>query len=336
MHRLKLALASLLISVMFGSCAARAVEPVKLRVGWVVPITDWALFMVEKRDLARHFGRSYLMEPVRFASSPSVITAMANNELEIGNLAFSTLALAIQNAGMDDLRVIADLFQDGVSNYYTNEYFVLRDSTIKSVGDLKGKVIATPGVGGAIDIAMRVMLRRHDLEDKRDYSMVEAPMASMKAMLVERKVDLVPGVPPFSLDPEMRKSGRVLFTQKEALGLTQMIVLTSRKSFLEKNRAAMLDFLEDNLRLVRWCLDAANHDEVVRIAAKLTKQAPERFASWLFTHGDYYRDPNMIPNLQALQANIDLQREVGFLKEAIDIQNYVDLGILREAAQRLN
>src|SRR6266849_1838954 len=320
MRLLKLALTSLFISVMFESCAARAVEPVTIRIGWVVPITDWALLMVEKRELARHFGKSYVMEPVRFASSPSVITAMANNELDIGNLAFSTLA--IQNAGIHDLRVISDLFQDGVAGYYTNEYFVHRDSTIKRVEDLKGKAIATPGVGGAIDIATRVMLHRHDLEDKRDYSMVEAPMAAMKAMLVERKVDLVPGVPPFSLDPEMRKSGRVLFTQKEALGLTQMIVLTARKSFLERNRAAMVDFIEDNLRLVRWCLDAANHDEVVKIAAKLTKQPPERFASWLFTQGDYYRDPNMIPNLQALQANINLQREVGLLKKAIDIKNY--------------
>src|SRR5260370_11763896 len=137
---------------------------------------------------------------------------MANNELEIGNLAFSTLALAIQNAGIADLQVISDLFQDGVSNYYTNEYFVLRDSTIKSVGDLKGKAIATPGVGGAIDIAMRVMLRRHEIANKRDYSMLDAPMAAMKAMLVERKVDLVPGVPPFSLDQDMRKSGRLLFS----------------------------------------------------------------------------------------------------------------------------
>src|SRR6266849_653333 len=171
MRLLKLALTSLFISVMFESCAARAVEPVTIRIGWVVPITDWALLMVEKRELARHFGKSYVMEPVRFASSPSVITAMANDELDIGNLAFSTLALAIQNAGMQDLRVISDLIQDGVAGYYTNEYFVHRDSAIKRVEDLKGRAIATPGVGGAIDIAMRVMLRKHGLEDKRDYSM---------------------------------------------------------------------------------------------------------------------------------------------------------------------
>jgi sulfonate transport system substrate-binding protein len=336
MPRFKLVLACFSMSIMFGVCAARAVEPVKIRVGWVVPITDWALFMVEKRELARHFDKSYLLEPVRFASSPSVITAMANNELEIGNLAFSTLALAIQNAGLRDLRVISDLFQDGVTNYYTNEYFVLRESPIQKVEDLKGKAIATPGAAGAIDIAMRVMLRRHGLEDKRDYSIAEAPMAAMRAMLVERKADLVPGVPPFSFDPEMRKTGRVLFTQKEALGLTQMIVLTARKPFLEKNRAAMIDFMEDNLRVARWCLDAANHGEVIKIASKLTKQPPERFASWLFTGGDYYRDPNMLPNVQALQANIGLQREVGFLKDAIDIRDYVDLSIIKEAAQRLN
>src|SRR5258708_36958079 len=109
MRLLKLVLASLFVSLMLDVGAARAVEPVKIRVGWVVPITDWALFMVEKRELARHFDKSYVMEPVRFASSPSVITAMATNELDIGNLAFSTLALAIQNAGLQDLRVVSDL-----------------------------------------------------------------------------------------------------------------------------------------------------------------------------------------------------------------------------------
>ena len=56
-----------------------------------------------------------------------MITALANNEIEIGDLAFSSFALAVQNAGMDDLRVIADEFQDGVEGYYTNEFFVLKD-----------------------------------------------------------------------------------------------------------------------------------------------------------------------------------------------------------------
>jgi NitT/TauT family transport system substrate-binding protein len=333
MGALRLVLASLFLAVV-GS--AHAGEPVKIRIGWVVPITDWALFMVEKRDLLRHAGKTYVLEPVRFASSPTVITAMAGNDLDIGNLAFSTLGLAIENAGLHDLRVVSDLFQDGVAGYYSNEFLVRRDGPIARVEDLKGKVIATPGAGGAIDIAMRVMLRRHGLEEKRDYTMIEAPMPAIKAMLLDRKVDLAPGVPPFSHDVELRANSRALFTQRDALGRTQMIVLTARKAFLEKNRAAMIDFLEDNLRVARWCLDPANHDEAVRIAAKLTKQPPERFAGWLFTRDDYYRDPDMRPDVAALQANIDLQREAGFLKQPLDVRHYLDLGLIEEAARRLD
>ena len=53
-----------------ASNTMHAAEPVKIRVGWVVPITDWALLMTEKRELARHLGQSYVMEPIHFRSSP--------------------------------------------------------------------------------------------------------------------------------------------------------------------------------------------------------------------------------------------------------------------------
>jgi NitT/TauT family transport system substrate-binding protein len=264
-----------------------------------------------------------------------MITAMATGELEIGTLAYSSLALAIENAGMDDLRVISDDFQDGVTGHYTNEYLVLADGPIKTVEDLKGKIIATNAAGSAVDIAMRAMLRKHGLEDKRDYTVVEAPFPTMRAMLTEKKVDLIPGVIPFSLDPELRKSARVLFTQKEAIGPTQMIVWAARKSFIDKNRAAMVDMMEDTLRIVRWYLDPANHKEAVEIAARFTKQPPERFDSWLFTAKDYYRDPGMLPNLAALQANIDTQKQLGFLKSDFDVKKYSDLSIVEEAAKRL-
>ena len=332
----KLLTVSFFVAAALYTLPGQAAPPVTIRVGWVVPITDWAPLILEKRDLARHFGQSYVMEPVHFASSPTVITALANNELDIGNLAFSTLAIAIENAGLRDLRIISDLFQDGRDSHFTNEFFVHRDGAVANVEDLKGKVIASPGIGGAIDIAMRAMLRKHGLEDKRDYSVIEAPMPAMKAVLTERKAELVPGVPPFAFDPELRSVGRVLFTQREALGVTQMIVLTARQAFLAQNRPAMVDFMEDNLRIARWYLDRANHDEAVKIAAKLMKQPPERFANWLFTDGDYYRDPNMLPDLQALQTNINMQREMGLLKDTIDVQSYSALDIVKEAAQRLN
>jgi NitT/TauT family transport system substrate-binding protein len=212
---------------------------------------------------------------------------------------------------------------------------VLADGPIQKVEDLKGKVVATNAVGSAVDIAMRAMLRKHGLEDKRDYTVVEAPFPTMKAMLAEKKVDMIPGVTPFSYDPELRKLGRVLFTQKEGVGTTQMLVWAARKSFLDKNHAAMVDFMEDVLRIVHWYTDPANHKEAVAIAAKLTKRPPEAFDAWLLTNKDYYRDPNMVPNLDALQANVTMQKDLGFLKTGFDVKAHSDLSIVQEAAKRL-
>jgi sulfonate transport system substrate-binding protein len=310
-------------------------EPVKIRASWTVPVANWASLLLEKKDLAKHMGQSYVLEDVRFNGTPPMITALATGDIEIGDLAYSSFALAVENAGMDDLRIISDEFQDGVNDYYTNEFFVLADGPVQKIEDLKGKVIATNAVGSAVDIAMRAMLRKHGLEDKRDYTVVEAPFPTMKSMLAEKKVDMIPGVTPFSYDPELRKIGRVLFTQKEGVGTTQMIVWAVRKSFLDKNRAAMVDFMEDVQRIVRWYTDPANHKEAVAIAAKVTKRPPEAFDAWLFNNKDYYRDPNMIPNLAALQANVATQKELGFLKAGFDVKAHSDLSIVEEAAKRL-
>ena len=333
MRSLKFMLAVLAASVALGASPARS-EPVKIRMAWVAPVSNWASIVLEKKDLAKHMGKSYTVESIRFAGTPPMITAIANGELEVSNLAYSTFPLAVQNANLDDLRVIADEFQDGVDGYHTNTFSVLANGPIKKVEDLKGKVIATNAVGSAVDIASRAMLRKHGLEDKRDYTTVEAPFPTMKAMLAEKKADLIPTVPPFSFDPELKKVSRVLFTSKEALGVSQFIIWAARKSFIDKNRAAMVDFMEDMLRIERWFLDPKNHDEAAKIASKITKAPPERFG-WLFTKQDYYRNPDMLPNLDALQSNINLTHQLGFIKSPLDVKKYTDLSLAQEAAKRL-
>ncbi len=326
----KFALAGLCALMM--SAAAQA-EPVKIRMSWIAPLANWGSIVMEKKDLAQHLGKSYTLETVHFQGTPQSITALANSELEVASLAYSSLAIAIENAGLD-MRVIADEFQDGVPGYFSTEFYVLKDSPLQKVEDLKGKVVGTNGGGSAVDIAVRAMLKEHGLEDKRDFTMLEGPLPAMPAMLLEKKADLIPGVLPFSLNPKLKSDGRILFHQRDALGVTQMIVLTARKSFIDKNRAAMVDYMEDMLRIVHWYLDPANHDEVAKIAAKITKAPPQRFG-WLFTQQDTYRDPNLLPNLDALQKNIDATQKLGFVKQHIDIEKYADLSLVKDALARL-
>jgi NitT/TauT family transport system substrate-binding protein len=205
---------------------------------------------------------------------------------------------------------------------------------VKSIDDLKDKVLATNAMGSAVDIAMRAMLRRKGLEANKDYTIVEAPFPAMKAMLAEKKADLISAVPPFSLDPDLRGIAKTLFTQRDAFGITQLTMWTARTPFIAQNRAALVDFLEDSVRAIRWYTDPKNHEEAVAVVAKLNN-APLARVDWAFTARDQYRDPNGTPNLGALQDNLKQQKAVGLLNDDIDVNRYSDLSMVSEAAKRL-
>ena len=209
MRFIKLALSSVAALLIAARRTPRPGEdPRELRGGAV----GLGAALPEKPDLLKHNGKSYVLEVVRVGGTPALVQAMAKNEIEIGNHSYSSLGIAIQNAGMDDLRIISDQFQDGVPGHSSTQYYVLKDSPVQKVEDLKGKVVSSNATGSAVDIAMRAMLKKHGLEDKRDYTHIEAPLPAMKAMLLDKKADLMPSVVPFQFDPEMQSKGRVLFT----------------------------------------------------------------------------------------------------------------------------
>jgi ABC-type nitrate/sulfonate/bicarbonate transport system substrate-binding protein len=318
---------------------ARAASPLTIRAGWVVAPADLFPIMTAMPHVAKHMGTSYKLELQHFAGTTAMITALASGAIDTATLAFSSLPFAIENAHIDDLRVIADSFQDGVEGYYTNPFLVLKNGPIHKIEDLKGKVLATNTQGSAVDIAMRVMLRKHGIDDRTDVNIIEAPFPTMKALLEEQKAALIPGVLPFTGDPSLMDISRALFTQKDAVGQTQMIIHVARQSYYDKHRAAMIDMLEDSLRVQRYLETPANHNDAVSIVSQVTKAPAARFQSWLFKKdgqkGDYYRNPKGVPNLKALQTNIDTQKKLGFLDKAIDVKKYTDLSLVDEAAKRL-
>jgi len=331
---LKIALAVALALSSVGS--ARAAEPYHLRLGWVVTPADLVTLMFVKPGLAPHAGKSYIPELTHFAGTPAEMTALATGDIDCAALAYSTFALGIENAGMADLRIIGDEFQDGVPGYPTNTFVVRTDSPIKTVEDLKGKILATNQTGAAIDMAARAMLAKHHLQDKRDLTIIEVRFPDQKAMLKDGKVDLITSVLPFGRDPELMAISRPLFTQEEAIGRSQMIIRVARDGFLQKQRAVTVDFLEDYLHALHYLTDPAHHQEAVDIVTQVTKQKPSFFEDWIFTNQDYYRDPKALPNLEALQNNVDLQHQLGFLRSPLEVKKYADLSLVTEAAQRLD
>jgi NitT/TauT family transport system substrate-binding protein len=43
----------------------------------------------------------------------------------------------------------------------------------------------------------------------------------------------------------------------------------------------------------------------------------------------------MLPDLAALQKNVDMTRDLGFVKTTLDVKTHTDLSIVEEAAKRI-
>jgi NitT/TauT family transport system substrate-binding protein len=315
--------------------SAQADELPTVRLGWVVAPGSTAALLMMKPDASVHRDKSYKFEPMHFASTAVELAPLASGQVDIIDMSYAAIGSAIENAHLSDLRIIADEIQNGVDGHDNGSGFlVLKDGPIKDFPDLKGKAVAVLTLGSAVDMQARVMLRRHGLEDKRDYSLIEAQFANMKALLTEGKAAMVAIAPPFAFDPELQSVSRMFFTETDAMGPTQLISLAARKPFLDQNHAAMVDFMEDEIRTVRWFTDPKNHEAAVAMVGDFNKQ-PAAQLQRLFTKQDNFRDPNAEPNLGALQTSLDLQQEMGIQKTKIDVKKYTDVSIVHEAAARL-
>jgi NitT/TauT family transport system substrate-binding protein len=317
------------------AAGAAAAQPLTIKQGWVTLANVLEVIAFDKPDILPHYGKSYIVTQTRFAGTSPELTAFATGEVDICTMAYSSFGAAVLNAHLDDMRIVADGFEDGFDDYLSTPYLVRNDGGIKTIADLKGKVFATNVVGAAVDIGARAVLKEHGLEAGRDYTVVEAPFPAMGPMLQQHKVDLITGTPPFVYEPAVAAIAHPLFRMKDAMGPSQMIVIVSRAGFLEKNRAALDDFFEDMVRGVHWMLDPANRAAVIAFVAKETKDPPKLFANYYLTKTDFYHQPDGIPNIDAFQRNIETQRRLGFLKQDIDVKKYVDLSFIDRAGKRV-
>ena len=210
---------------------------------------------------------------------------------------------------------------------------VLANGPVKHLEHMKGRVVATNAGGSAVDLAMRSMLRKVGLEQKRDYVMVEAPLPTMRAMLAEKKADLVP-CGAILIRPGVAPYRQAAVLQPRCHGSDAAPVLV---------RAPVLHRQEPGRDGRFHGRHAADHLLVSRSGepcrsrgdcSRLTKQPPERLG-WVFTKQDYYHVPGMRPDLDALQRNVALIKELGLISADTDVKKHSDLTLLDDAAKRL-
>jgi sulfonate transport system substrate-binding protein len=292
-----------------------------------VVFLDWM-----KQNVLQQINKSYTLEMTFTRGSPEAASLLAAGQVDMGMLAFSTFATTlVKGAVPAGLSIVGDGYQDGRPGFTSNTFFVLKDSSIQGPADLKGRKVGINAFGSAVDLALRVWLKAHQLDPKRDVQVVEIAFGNMAAALREKRIDCGVLVLPFKATEEAKGDLRGLFTGGDALGPHAVTIKVVNTAFAQVNRDAVRGFLADYITGLKWFYTPANRERALDITAEFTKQPKAALDGYFLTPRDYYRDPNGCLTAAAVQAPIDAMKREGLLDGTVDVRQHLDLSFLPNA-----
>ena len=282
-----------------------------------------------KQNVLKSYGKSYELEMTFTRGTPEAATLLAAGQADLGTLAFSTFATAIaKNAVPGGLTIISDNYQDGHTGNATNTFFVLEDSPIKTIADLKGKKVGINAYGSAVDLVLRVVLKMNGMDPKKDVQIVEINFPNMAAAIREKRIDCGVLVIPFLAVEAPKGDLRPLITGGDAFGPSSVIFQVAATNFLNANKEAVRGFLADYVTGLNWYYDKTNRTKALELVSGLTKSPVEVLDGYFATGKDYYRDPNGCVPVIAIQKPIDAMAAEGLIPEKVDAAKYLDLSLL--------
>ena len=318
--------------------ASAQADPVTIRADWnIVPGQFAPLIPTVPQyapDVYRHYGKSYIVEPVKLQGGGATLTALAVGETDLSTLSPQALVLGITNAKLD-LRVIGQQISTEVPGYLQT-YFWARASSIKTIEDLKGKVIGVSARGSNVDSAAHMVMAKHGFTEPRDFQVIEIAFPAQFPALEAGKLDAAILVPPFHLKAANNPAYKPIFSVGDAFGPVETLMWLAKADFVAKNRAALVDFLEDNMRMRRWMFNPKTRMDAIKQLSDQTKIPVEGFVDWVYSKGDYYYDSHAMVDSARLQKNVVDMKAAGIIPATIDVGPYVDMSLAQEAAARLD
>ena len=199
------------------------------------------------------------IEPITVQNGPQVIQLLESGELQAGSAAIVPFVIGASR-GVD--------YKIVLSSAKGNAPLVV-DKGIRSIKELDGKAIATPGAGTIQNSHLLFFAKQNGLKFRPVYGQ---GMASVLALFEKREVVGFVGWEPFAAVGALTMNGKYLvdFIRPEAMESVEFALSTK---FMQSNPKAALGFVRGLVKAMRFL--EARPDEADEFLAKVLKVTPE-------------------------------------------------------------
>jgi ABC-type nitrate/sulfonate/bicarbonate transport system substrate-binding protein len=314
--------AACLLGVMVASSGiARAQQPVTFRLGYGGAAEEPIWLILAKPELAKSYGKVYTIDPIKFVSSDKRAQAFEAGAIDLS--AGGANGVIFAAAEGVTAKVIASISRESARGFSTT-FFVKDSSPIQSVPDLKSKTVGINGFSTSGHLWLKAALDKHGLTDS-DVKITPVPFSAMQASLEAGRIDIGMFPQPFAALAEKQMTLRKIFDAKYGVPFDEeLTVLVGKDEFLKKNAAAVRALLADLKASMQLYLEKPREARQLLIDAHMVRVSADVY----MTMKDYYRDPTLRVDADALERMQQFQVKAGFQKKQADMRSLVDLSYL--------
>jgi len=318
-----LVLLAFLVVFLSAPCSS-AQEKKALRVLFVS--LSWHNQLPVRAAMAKGYFREQgiTIEPIFIRGGLAAMAALVSGDVDFASVGGAQAPIRSRARGLD-IYIIGS-----ISNHVN--YTVLGSKNAKTVEELRGKIIGVTGAGAFSDFAIRVFLKRNNIDPDKDVVLRPIGGTTVRAVALEKGLI---AAAPFSSDDAIRLLNRgypLIVNLNEALRIPQSILVT-RGEVLEKYPETTKRFLKALILGIR--LVKTNKKEAIQLGYENgLKGEPEIVTQSydLFNPG-YTSDLSIA--MDGIQLMLDEDIASGLVDKKMTLDRVISDRILKQAQQEL-
>jgi NitT/TauT family transport system substrate-binding protein len=273
------------------------------------PVTDYISKFSES-------GEIFL--PKMFQGFPEIKEALISNRVQAAFIV-APLAIALKSQGVP-IKVVY------LGHRYGSAVVVHKDGPIKTVADLRGKVIAVPSRFSDERLIIFRAIKAFGIKPN-EIKMVEMAPPDVAGALAAKAIDAFSMGEPFPSQAEMAGFGRVLFQARDYWPDYMSCVLVVRQDMIDQRPEAVQTLVDGIARSGLWLEKGKPYREnAADFVGRFYYNQNPALLRWALTKPlDRVMYSPLAPRKKDFDMVRDLMIETGVLNKRIDFDEYVDI-----------